>query len=140
MLYFSAVDEWTDPADEDESKTKLDISLEVWEQCIHNEEIAGKVAIILFLNKADLLALKMKRQPKSFRKTFKDFPADGDAGKALGYLRNKFLSKVRPDSKLTQDQIFVHATCALDTSQMSVVFTHVKDFVIQQRMRTANLM
>jgi guanine nucleotide-binding protein G(i) subunit alpha len=112
----------------------------VWENTIHHEAISGKVAILLFLNKIDLFTQRLHKQPKSFKKAFKDFQYGNDVGWAVNYLRKKFLARVHRNSRTKPEQIFTHTTCALDTSQIAIAFSSVKDFVVQQRMKCFNLM
>eukprot|EP01122_Echinamoeba_exundans_P012041 TRINITY_DN4958_c0_g1_i1.p1 TRINITY_DN4958_c0_g1~~TRINITY_DN4958_c0_g1_i1.p1 ORF type:complete len:338 (-),score=73.65 TRINITY_DN4958_c0_g1_i1:168-1181(-) len=140
MLYFVAADEYDLPSEEDENLSKLDVSLDVWEECIHGEAVSGHLAIILFLNKADLLE---KRIQKDNGKTFKKATGSGtvkNAEAANTHLKSMFMNRIRPGTQTNKSQIFVHNTCALDTAQMRVVFESVKDFVVQQRMMSMGLM
>jgi guanine nucleotide-binding protein G(i) subunit alpha len=140
LLYFTAVDEYDIPSEEVDELSKLQVSLNIWEEIIHGEAIAGHVAIILFLNKADLLEKRLKKNAKSLKKAFKDYSGGKDVDKALEYLKTQFMSRVRPGGALNANQIYVHSTCALDTNQMGLVFNSVRDFVVQQRMMKANLL
>lgn len=139
ILFFTATDEFDVPSDEAEGKTRMEVSLQVWDETIHNEVVAGQVAIILFLNKCDLLEARMKKSPKAMKKTFKKYAGGGDVTKALEFMSQMFLGKVREGTALKPSQIYVHQTCALDTQQMQVVFQSVRDFVVTQRMQRANL-
>lgn len=140
LLYFTAADEYDIPSDEADELTKLQVSLNIWEEVIHGDAIAGSVAIILFINKADLLDKRLRKSPKSFKKVFKEHAGGKDVAQALECLKNTFLARIRPGTALTSSQIYVHSTCALDTNQMGLVFNSVRDFVVQQRMMKANLM
>jgi GTPase SAR1 family protein len=139
ILFFAATDEFDVPSDEQEGKTRLQVSLDVWEDTIHAEAIAGKVAVILFLNKCDLLEDRLKQAPKSLKKVYKKYNGGGDVGKALEFLQQLYISRIREGTDVTNSQIYVHQTCALDTRQMQVVFQSVRDFVVTQRMSRANL-
>lgn len=53
------------------------------------------------------------------------------------WMHKKILQK--QGSKVTEEQVYVHVTCALDTEQMRVVFDSVRDFVSRQRMSASGL-
>jgi hypothetical protein len=51
-----------------------------------------------------------------------------------------FMQKLdEPTSKVRADNVYVHVTCALDQEQMRVVFSAIKDFIFQQRLKNAGL-
>jgi hypothetical protein len=71
--------------------------------------------------------------------TFKS--AGGDPyHEGVQYFENEFRSIVLlPSSRLSEEKFYVHVTCALDTEQMRVVFTSIRDFVFKSRMEMSGL-
>ena len=94
-----------------------------------NDRSLSKAAIILFLNKKDLFAEKIKRVPLSKCKSFATYRGDPDSfDQTTRYIRKAFCSL---NQNPTQRSIFTHITCATDTHNVSKVFNDVKYIVIE---------
>ena len=84
--------------------------------------------MIVFLNKKDLFAEKIKKKKISESPMFADFCGpDNDVESGVKYFLNKFLSKNRNPER----EIYHHLTCATDTSNVKVVFDSCKEIVLR---------
>ena len=96
-----------------------------------------KSSIILFLNKRDLFAEKIRTKPINSYPAFSDYngpPGDYDAG--VQY----FVSKFQQRNKNANRQIYHHVTCATDTSNVKVVFNACKDIIIRGNLKDSGFM
>ncbi len=92
-------------------------------------------SMILFLNKRDLFAEKIKIKNIRDVPSFSDFngkDADYDAG--VQYFVDKFMSKNKTGA---DRQIYYHVTCATDTRNVRVVFDACKDIVLRQNIKNS---
>merc|ERR1711951_353367 len=77
-------------------------------------------SIILFLNKKDLFAEKIKRVPLNVCKSFSTYKGKRDSfDETTEYIRGEFISL---DKRADEREIFTHITCALDSDNVQKVF------------------
>jgi guanine nucleotide-binding protein G(i) subunit alpha len=126
VIFVASLDDWDIPCPEEPNKTRLQESLEVFESMI-NHEWFSQLPWILFLNKSDLFAEKLKKVNLS--ETFKEYKGGDDFDKGVEFIRELYMSKVK-----NKTPIYVHTTCALDTNKVKTVFEDVQDFVFRQRL------
>ena len=79
--------------------------------------------MILFLNKKDLFALKLKTRPLSI--CFSDYKGPNRYREASMFVWERF-----EDVKGTKN-LFSHVTCATDTENLKVVFVAVTDMLVR---------
>ncbi|KAJ3278204.1 guanine nucleotide-binding protein subunit alpha [Borealophlyctis nickersoniae] len=103
-------------------------------ETIANNPLLKKVNIILFLNKADLFAKKIKHS--NIKRYFPDFDGEPNDVKNAGrYVRKKFQSQSKdPDKK-----IYTHFTTGTDTSNMKVVISAVRDIVTRMSLQATGI-
>jgi len=135
IIYFAALDEFNMVSTEDSSKTKMDISLEVFTELLSSQTLQDRpyITILLFLNKIDLLETKLQNEDDSAK--FKEiFPEWKEGTKeACGLVAAKF-HRPFPDLK-----IHTHYICALDTKLMEEVFTAVRTTIFDSRLSTSGV-
>lgn len=86
-------------------------------------------SMILFLNKKDLFAEKIKTKHIKDTAAFADYTGrEGDFEAGVQYFLDKFMSK----NKSPNHHIYHHITCATDTKNVQVVFNACKDIVLRQ--------
>ncbi len=85
----------------------------------------NSTSIILFLNKKDLFAEKIKHTDLSI--CFPEYKGGKDYESAAKFLQGKFVNLNRNAAK----QIYPHQTCGTDTDNVKVVFNAVKDIILQ---------
>lgn len=91
-------------------------------------------SVILFLNKKDLLAEKIKRIPLTV--CFPDYKGQNTYEEAAVYVQRQFEDLNR--NKETKE-IYSHFTCATDTSNIQFVFDAVTDVIIQNNLKYIGL-
>ncbi|KAK0147364.1 Guanine nucleotide-binding protein G(o) subunit alpha [Merluccius polli] len=100
---------------------------------ICNNKFFIDTSIILFLNKKDLFAEKIKKSPLSI--CFPEYTGPNTYDEAAAYIQAQFESKNRSPNK----EIYCHLTCATDTGNIQVVFDAVTDIIIANNLRGCGL-
>ncbi|KAG7214900.1 hypothetical protein INR49_005175 [Caranx melampygus] len=100
---------------------------------ICNNKFFIDTSIILFLNKKDLFAEKIKKSPLSI--CFPEYTGPNTYEDAAAYIQAQFESKNRSPNK----EIYCHMTCATDTGNIQVVFDAVTDIIIANNLRGCGL-
>jgi GTPase SAR1 family protein len=130
IIYFSALDEFNMMSSEDHSKSKMEISLQVFRELMTSEAIKSHpfITILLFLNKIDLLTekLNIEEDTNKFRELFPNYTEGVDS--ACECVKEKFHHSM-PETK-----IYTHSICALDTQLMERVFTAVRTTIFDNRL------
>ncbi|VDM72612.1 unnamed protein product [Strongylus vulgaris] len=107
-------------------------SINLFNQICNNEWFSN-TAMILFLNKIDLFAEKIKKI--NITCALRHYKGAQEYRPALEYITRKFM-QVNKNSKRS---IYTHETCATDTTQIGVVIDSVVDIVIQQTMQKVGI-
>jgi len=108
IIFVTAISEYDQLAFEDETENRLHESLRVFEETINNKFFKSS-AIILFMNKIDLFAEKIKKVSLNF--CFKEYNGDNTFNDATNFIKSKFLATSQDKSR----PIFSHLICATDT-------------------------
>jgi len=124
VMYVSAISEYDRVMAEDGVTNRLHDSLNLFEELI-NMDIFSSVPIILFLNKKDLFAEKLKQVELSV--CFGMYSGSNDYDDAVAYIEKKFKEK----NQNSHRDIFVHQTCATDTNSIKVIFSAVMDIALR---------
>lgn len=134
IVFLVAISEYDQVLVEDSSVNRLHEALTLFDS-ICNSRWFTKTSIILFLNKIDLFADKIKRSPLS--KYFVDYMGGPKYEAACQYLLHRFISlNHRADSK----QIYSHFTCATDTKQIKFVMAAVNDICLHDNLRNVGML
>jgi len=137
MIYFAALDDYATTSGEENGKTKMDISKLVWDEVVNSELFSGE-ATLLFLNKVDLFKeqIENESQFELFKETFPDYEGPQDVEQATEFIKETYLEKsTRTDPK----DIYAHATCAIDTESMSVIWNTLKENIFKQRLLASGM-
>jgi guanine nucleotide-binding protein G(i) subunit alpha len=136
ILFFASLNDYDAEAEVPNMKTRMHESLAVWREVLLSED-ASHAPIILFLNKKDLFEKRITECP--IQDSWPDFEprTDGNLFNAgVTFIMNKYLQLLNdPSCRVQAEFVYVHVTCALDTDQMRVVSTSIRDFVVQQRLK-----
>lgn len=108
-------------------------SLRLFDSICNNNWFTN-TSLILFLNKKDLLAEKIKRIPLTV--CFADYRGQNTYEEAAVYVQRQFEDLNR--NKETKE-IYSHFTCATDTSNIQFVFDAVTDVIIQNNLKYIGL-
>lgn len=114
VLYVVAISEYDQLCYEDNETNRVLEALDLFED-IANSEWFADIDIVLFLNKRDLLAEKIKKVPP--QDFFPEFKGDGSYQSVLNFLQNEF------DERNQQErEVITHVTCATDSKNIKDVF------------------
>lgn len=134
VMFVAAISEYDQTLYEDEKKNRMVESLEVFNKII-NEKTFQNSTILLFLNKTDLFADKLKKA--HLRNTFPEYKGDNSFEDAAGFIERQYLKQQNdPNSSRT---IYSHFTCATDTTNVEKVFVACKQTILQQNLRRLGL-
>jgi len=134
VIFVTAVSEYDQVLYEDENTNRMDEALTLFDQ-ICNHASFQKTSMILFLNKRDLFEMKLKKKDMTawLPETAEDKGGPGqDYDKCIDYITDKFLKKNKNPEKR---QVYCHATCATDTSNVSFVMGSVFDIILKENLR-----
>lgn len=134
LLFLVAISEYDQSLYEDESINRMQESLALFDS-ICNSRWFVKTSIILFLNKIDLF--KQKIATSDIVNFFPDYSGKpGDVQAGCEYFSHRFQAL----NQNPQKQVYVHLTCATDTSQIKFVLSAVNDIIIQANLRDCGLL
>lgn len=108
-------------------------SLRLFDSICNNNWFVS-TSLILFLNKKDLLAQKIRRIPLTV--CFPEYGGQNTYEEAAVYIQRQFEDLNR--NKETKE-IYSHFTCATDTSNIQFVFDAVTDVIIQNNLKYIGL-
>lgn len=115
------------------TQSRMAESLRLFDSICNNNWFTN-TSLILFLNKKDLLAEKIKRIPLTV--CFPDYKGQNTYEEAAVYVQRQFEDLNR--NKETKE-IYSHFTCATDTSNIQFVFDAVTDVIIQNNLKYIGL-
>ncbi|XP_065193672.1 guanine nucleotide-binding protein G(o) subunit alpha-like [Sycon ciliatum] len=119
---------------EDGTTNRMIESLSIF-QSICNSEIFEKTSLLLFLNKTDLLRRKVQDSPLST--CFPEYKGPNDYESVAAFIEIKFLETNR---KRLQEKIYVHRTCATDTTTVKSVFRVAAQAIMRENLERCGLM
>jgi len=131
VIFVTAISEYDQVLYEDENTNRMDEATTLFDQ-ICNHQSFKKTSMILFLNKRDLFADKLKK------KDMRDWKQDAadkcgqDYDKNVAYITQEFHNKNKDPANR---QVYCHATCATDTKNVSFVMGSVFDIILKENLR-----
>lgn len=114
-------------------QSRMAESLRLFDSICNNNWFIN-TSLILFLNKKDLLAEKIRRIPLAV--CFPEYKGQDTYEEAAVYIQRQFEDLNR--NKETKE-IYSHFTCATDTSNIQFVFDAVTDVIIQNNLKYIGL-
>lgn len=132
VIFCVALSEYDLKLYEDDMTFRMHESVKLFREICNNRWFKD-TAMILFLNKKDLFEEKIKRI--DLKVCFDDYAGGNDYEKAIKYIEAKF----KEQNENVRKEIYVHCTCATDTSNVEVVFNAVKDIIIRGAMMEGQL-
>lgn len=132
IIFVTSLSEYDQTLFEDDTMNRMRESLLLFEE-ICNCRYFKATSFIIFFNKKDLFEQKIKQV--DLTPCFPNYTGGKNYQTALDFIIERFLEKNRS----RQRQIYTHTTCATDTDQMRVVFDAVKNIVLHDNLRDANL-
>eukprot|EP01100_Stratorugosa_tubuloviscum_P007141 TRINITY_DN299_c0_g3_i1.p1 TRINITY_DN299_c0_g3~~TRINITY_DN299_c0_g3_i1.p1 ORF type:complete len:357 (+),score=125.81 TRINITY_DN299_c0_g3_i1:156-1226(+) len=130
VLFCSALSEYDLFLEENNEVNRMHESLQLFEETINGQWFAN-TPIILFLNKKDIFADKIKKI--DMKMCFPNYRGGDEYESAVGYVTKKFKEK----NKNTNREIYIHITCATDTQNIRFVWSALKDVLISSSLDEA---
>ncbi|CAG5130130.1 unnamed protein product [Candidula unifasciata] len=127
FVSLTAVDEILE---EDPTMNSLQDSLQAFNEVSHNQFLE-KTDFILFLNKKDLFANKLKSTSLSV--CFPEYQGSQDMDSCLNYIRDQFANN-KPKNK----QMYWHNCCAINVPMMKELLGCVVDLIIDINIRKSS--
>jgi len=118
---------------EDEETNRMKESLQIFDS-ICNSQWFIKTSIILFLNKKDLFAEKIKTS--SLKICFPEYDGADTDEEAGAYIREQFEEL---NNRKKGKELYSHFTCATDTTNIQFVFDAVTDVIIKINLENCGL-
>jgi GTPase SAR1 family protein len=131
LLFFTSLVDFDVPLLVEQDKTRMDESLEVWDEILNREEFDNTTIVLLF-NKNDLFEDKIERV--DMKASFKKYKGGHDIEKAREYIRERFLATAEK-SRHTKNKIYSYFTCAIDTNLMKTIFEGVSEQILKDRLQ-----
>eukprot|EP00762_Andalucia_godoyi_P004140 ANDGO_06278.mRNA.1 Guanine nucleotide-binding protein subunit alpha len=133
IIFVTSLSEYDQKLAEDETTNRMWDSLKLF-NTVCNYDVFQKTSIIIFLNKCDLFAEKIKRV--DLKTCFPDYAGGFDFDSAVRYIEERFLEQ----NKSKDRSLYVHITCATDTKQIRVVLNAVRNILLRQNLQDASLL
>jgi len=120
VLFVVSLSEYDLKLYEDNTTNRMQESFKLFKE-ISNSKYFTNSSIILFLNKSDLFREKIKISP--LENFFPEYKGGDDFEQASNFISEKF-------QELSTKMVFVHVTCATDSSNIKTVFESVRTTII----------
>jgi len=133
VIFCVALSEYDLKLQEDDTTNRMMESLKLFKE-ICNSKWFTETSMILFLNKKDLFAEKIKKV--DLKICFTDYNGGLQYQPAVDWIRDKFLAQNENSAK----NIYPQVTCATDTDNVNVVFNAVKDTILRKALDSAGIM
>ncbi|CAI5450043.1 unnamed protein product [Caenorhabditis angaria] len=132
IIFIAAISEYDQVLFEDETTNRMIESMRLFES-ICNSRWFINTSMILFLNKKDLFAEKIKRT--SIKVAFPEYKGAQTYDEATHFIEEKF-DGLNANPEKT---IYMHQTCATDTNQVQMILDSVIDMIIQANLQGCGL-
>ena len=136
VIFVAALSEYDQKLFEDANTNRMTEALDLFDEICNNRYFSSS-SMILFLNKKDLFADKIRVKDIKDTPAFADFSGGlGDYDLGIEYFLGKFLEL----NKNPERTIYHHATCATDTGNVSTVFNACKDIILRGNLKDSGFM
>ena len=136
VIFVAALSEYDQTLYEDGSTNRMSEALELFDEICNNPQFAES-SMVLFLNKSDLFAEKIRVRNISDTPAFEDFDGQlGDYHLGIEY----FLQKFRALNRNTTRTIYSHVTCATDTENVKIVLEACATIIVSSNLKDSGLL
>jgi len=118
---------------EDEEMNRMMESMKLFDSICNNKWFVD-TSIILFLNKKDLFAEKIRHSPLTV--CFPEYKGPNTYEDTAAYIQMKFENL---NKRKDQKEVYTHFTCATDTNNIGFVFDAVTDVIIKNNLKDCGL-
>ncbi|KAH9989194.1 G-alpha-domain-containing protein [Russula vinacea] len=137
IIFLAPISAFDQVLTEDPQVNRLEDSVLLWKGLCQNK-LLGKVDLVLFLNKCDILQRKLESGVRLSRyvKSYDDRPNDIDT--ASKYFRGKF-SAIQRTYSPTPRKFYGYCTSITETTTTAGILASVRDIVLRQNLRSVRL-
>jgi hypothetical protein len=132
ILYIAAMSEFDQVLVDDRSRNKLNESLELFSGII-NLPWFKKAHVILFLNKNDVFAEKIKNVDLGIY--FPSYTGGCNYDAALKFIQDEYFDRVEDPNK----NVYCHVTCATSTDNIKFVWKSTKHMILEAQLSGSGL-
>ncbi|CAF2518462.1 unnamed protein product [Rotaria sp. Silwood2] len=137
VIFVSALSEYDLASVEDDSINRMQESLQLFKS-ICNNRFFRQTGMILFLNKKDLFAEKLRFS--SIHTCFSEYTGPNTYESSLHYIQEQFEKMdLRDNHNGHERDLYTHITCATDTETMQFVFAAISDMIVQTNLIHAGI-
>ncbi|KAI9062249.1 G-alpha-domain-containing protein [Trametes sanguinea] len=138
IIFLAPISAFDQTLVEDRSVNRLEDSVLLWKEVCSNKLLA-KVDLVLFLNKCDILASKLKSGIRlaKYVRSFGDRPNEPEVVEK--YFRSKFSAIHREHSPIPR-KFYGFCTSVTDTTTTGGIIASVKDMVVREHLRASKLL
>lgn len=133
IIFIVAISEYDQVLREDGVTNRMLESIKLYDS-IRNMRYFTDAAIILFLNKRDLFADKLKRS--SMQKCFAEYEGSQDYDEASQYITEQF----EAINNRANQPSYCHLTCATDTNNVQFVFDAAVDVILANNLKNSGVL
>ncbi|CAF0728877.1 unnamed protein product [Didymodactylos carnosus] len=137
VIFCVALSEYDLTLAEDGTVNRMVESLQLFKSIVNNRWFK-QAGMILFLNKKDLYAEKLRFSPLTV--CFPEYTGPNTYEQTIAYIQEQFERQDRREKINGHSrEIYTHITCATDTEAMSFVFAAISDMIIQMNLVAAGI-
>jgi len=141
VLFLAALSAYDQTLFEDDKTNRMIEALAIFRSIVGNRWFRN-TALILFLNKKDIFATKIKKVPITTCFPEYDGPPHHEI-EAKEYIKSMFVKEYNQstsgEGRKPGKQLFVHYTCALDKDQVKRIFRDVQTLIIHSNLAKADI-
>ncbi|KIY73346.1 G-alpha-domain-containing protein [Cylindrobasidium torrendii FP15055 ss-10] len=138
IIFLAPISAFDQVLTEDTRINRLEDSLLLW-QSVASNKLLARVSIVLFLNKCDLLQVKLDAGVRlnQHMTSYGDRPNDYDS--VSKYFRNKFGAIHHAATPNKERELYIHFTAVTDTRRTATIIQSVRDIIIKGNLRNLKL-
>ncbi|KAH9938925.1 G-alpha-domain-containing protein [Amylocystis lapponica] len=138
MIFLCSIAAFDQNLSEDHTVNRLVDSMKLW-KTICSSSLLKNTTFILLLNKFDILKTKLESGIQ-FSDWFDSYTDSNESENVTSYLKGVFKGFHKECSSASRKrQLHVHATCAVDTTMMSIVLGSIRDVILFNTLQETNL-
>ncbi|KIM77183.1 hypothetical protein PILCRDRAFT_825533 [Piloderma croceum F 1598] len=138
IIFMAPISCFDETLEEDHRVNRVQDSILLW-KAICSSKLLSKVQFILFLNKCDLLAAKLKRGTSKFQNHFPDFVSEQiDVKTVAAYFQHEFKRILKNSPSSPARPLFAHMTSVTNTKTTAATLNSVRDTIVHNTLLSAH--
>ncbi|PFH50507.1 hypothetical protein AMATHDRAFT_60909 [Amanita thiersii Skay4041] len=138
IIFLAPISAFNQVLAEDPTVNRLSDSLRLWQQICSNKILAS-IEFILFLNKLDILDVKLRAGIKLARYFSSYGERANDTKTVTKYLVDVFVARHKQHSPKRR-KLYPHLTCATDTVATSVIINRIQEQILVKVLSQTNIL